>query len=143
MPALHLRARSSDSGQARSKPFPHAPVFRMALVGKAQLPQKVERNPKNEIQGGLLTQSFNRELDLRVSFSRCILSNRPILVPIQERKRGHFARLFTTGNHRSTGEHLRARPSLFERLRPGTIQAFCSRASLQDDARWQSTTPSN
>ena len=33
------RARTSDSGQARSKPFPHAPVFRMALVGKAQLPQ--------------------------------------------------------------------------------------------------------
>ena len=30
-----------------------------------------------------------------------------------------------------------------ERLRPGAIQAFSSRAGLQDDARWQSTTPSN
>ena len=33
------RASSSDSGRARSKPFAHAPVFRMTLVGKAQLPQ--------------------------------------------------------------------------------------------------------
>ena len=40
-------ARPSDSGQARSKPFPHAPVFRMALVGKAQLPQTTNLGTPN------------------------------------------------------------------------------------------------
>ena len=30
-----------------------------------------------------------------------------------------------------------------QRLRPGVIQAFYSHAGLQDDARWQRTTPSN
>ena len=34
-----VRARTSDSGHARSKPFPHAPVFRMTLVGTPKLPQ--------------------------------------------------------------------------------------------------------
>ena len=38
-PAVPGRARSSDSGRARSKPFAHAPVFRMTFVGKSQLPQ--------------------------------------------------------------------------------------------------------
>ena len=33
-PRMPTYARLSDSGRARSKPFPHAPVFRMALVGK-------------------------------------------------------------------------------------------------------------
>ena len=38
-PAVSGCARWSDSGRARSKPFAHAPVFRMTLVGTAQLPQ--------------------------------------------------------------------------------------------------------
>ena len=32
-------ARTCGAGRARSKPFPHAPEHRRALVGKAQLPQ--------------------------------------------------------------------------------------------------------
>ena len=31
-------ARSSDSGLARSKPFPHAPIFRMTLVASPPTP---------------------------------------------------------------------------------------------------------
>ena len=37
----------------------------------------------------------------------------------------------------------RARSSRNERLRPRAIQAFSSRAGLQDDARWHPPTPSN
>ena len=39
--------------------------------------------------------------------------------------------------------HHGACSSIRERLRPGVIQASSSRAGLQDDARWHSTTPSN
>ena len=38
-PALPGFARSGDPGRPGSKPFPRAPEFRKALVGKAQLPQ--------------------------------------------------------------------------------------------------------
>ena len=38
-PVLPGLARLGDSGRPGSKPFPHAPEFRKALVGKAQLPQ--------------------------------------------------------------------------------------------------------
>ena len=38
-PALPGFARFGDPGRSGSKPFPHAPEFRKALVGKAQLPQ--------------------------------------------------------------------------------------------------------
>ena len=38
-PALPGLARFGDPGRPGSKPFPHAPEFRKALVGKAQLPQ--------------------------------------------------------------------------------------------------------
>ena len=36
--------RLSDSGRARSKPFPHALVFRITLVGTSQLPQTTTIN---------------------------------------------------------------------------------------------------
>ena len=38
-PDLPGFARFGDPGRSGSKPFPHAPEFRKALVGKAQLPQ--------------------------------------------------------------------------------------------------------
>ena len=56
---------------------------------------------------------------------------------------GHFGRLKVMENYRSCGGAAPARLCPAQRLRPGAIQAFSSRAGLQDDARWHPTTPSN